>query len=63
MADLLRFITFYVVNLSLLSRELNSFFHVACSNLLCMLPIASSQTSSIMAEKKSLLHEFLLVHL
>ena len=48
MADLLRFFDFYVNNLTLSWKV----FHVSSSNLLCMLLISSSRTSSIMAEKE-----------
>ena len=52
MADLLRFFSFYINNLTLWAIYMKSFFHVSCSNLLCMLLISSSQTSSIIGEQK-----------
>ena len=50
MADILRFFTFYVTNLTLWKRYLKKCFHVSSSTLSCMLLISCSRTSSIMAD-------------
>ena len=50
MADLWRFITFYVVNFNLPCELVNfKVFHVSCLNLLCVLLIINSRRSSIKA--------------
>ena len=49
MVDLLRFLAFYVNN-DLVGAITWKVFHLSCSNLLCMLLISSSRTSSITAE-------------
>ena len=59
MADLLRFFTFYVNNLTLWARYLEKFFTLSFSNLLCMLLMTSSRTSAIMAEKKKKMADLL----